>query len=71
MAQIIAVLIPLVLLTFWGWMFWEMTRNSDLPDCFFTITRWSDPKSDWAAAFLLLNIFTASFYFVNVYRYRH
>jgi hypothetical protein len=70
MAQIIAALIPLVLLGFWAWMCRDMTRNSDLPNCFFTITRWSNPKSDWTAAFLLLNIFTAVHYFVNVYRYR-
>ncbi len=71
MAQVVAALLPLSLFAFWAWMFWDMLRNQDLPGCFITLSRGADPRSDWTLSFLVLNVFTALFYFVNVYRYKH
>ena len=71
MAQVIVVLIPIALLVFWGWMLSDMMKNDSLPACFMSITRGSDPRLDWTAAFLLLNIFAAFYYYVNEYRYKH
>ncbi len=68
MAQLIAVLIPVALLVFWAWMFSAMTHNQVLPSCFITITNGNDPRTDWTLAFVLLNIITAVYYYVNVYR---
>ncbi len=70
MAQLIPALLPLSLLAFWLWMFVHMARSDDPPNCFLSVTGGRDPKSDWALAFAVLNIFTAVYYFVNVYRYR-
>ena len=70
MDQLIPALIPLPLLIFWAWMFSEMVKNENLPPCFVTFTRGSDPKFDWTVAFVFLNIFAAVFYYVNEYRQR-
>jgi hypothetical protein len=51
----------LPLLAFWAWMFTDMRANDRLP---------GSAKSDWALAFILLNIFGAVLYYLNVYRGR-
>jgi hypothetical protein len=50
-----------VALTFWGWMFRHMITNDDLT---------ADEKQNWTLAFILLNIFGAALYCLNVYRNR-
>jgi len=68
--HLIIVLLPIVPLLFWLWMFWDMTNNDTLPQCFFTFTRGSNSTFDWWVAFIFLNVFAAIFYYVNVYRNR-
>jgi hypothetical protein len=46
-------------LAFWGWMYRDMVTNNDLS---------SDEKQNWTFAFILLNIFGALLYCLNVYR---
>ncbi len=70
MAQLIAALVPLALLGFWAWMFSDMAGNADLPYCFITVTGNNNPRLDWNVAFIFLNIITAAYYYVTVYRYR-
>ncbi len=72
MPQLIAVLIPIGLLAFWAWMYSEMarTRNDRMPYCFITVTNNRDPRLDWNVAFIFLNIATAMYYYVKVYRHR-
>ena len=48
-------------LAFWGWMFRDMITNNELT---------SDEKQNWVWAFVLLNIFGAALYCLNVYRNR-
>ena len=48
-------------LVFWGWMFWEMITNDGLS---------ADEKQTWTFVFILLNIFGAALYCINVYRNR-
>ncbi len=71
MPQLIAVLIPLLLLAFWAWMYSNMAGNEDLPNCFITVSAGGNPRLDWNVAFILLNIVTAAYYYASVYRYRH
>ena len=52
----------LVGLAFWGWMYRDMVTNNDLS---------SDEKQNWTFAFILLNIFGALLYCLNIYRNRH
>jgi hypothetical protein len=40
---------------------WDMTNHPDLA---------REAKNRWAIAFVFFNIFTAAYYYVNVYRYR-
>jgi len=68
MDQVILALLPLPLLTFWVWMFSDMMKNDNLPSCFITFTRGTDPRFDWTVAFLFLSIFAAIFYYSNEYR---
>lgn len=70
MAELFGLLVPVLLLAFSAWMFLAMLRNDDLPACFITITRGSDPRLDWAVAFVFLSIFTALYYYVNVFRHQ-
>jgi amino acid transporter len=63
-------LIPLLLLMFWAWMFSDMMKNDNLPSCFITFTKGSDPKFDWTVVFIFLSIVAAIFYYVNEYRNR-
>ena len=71
MFQVILTLLPLPFLLFWAWMFLDMMKNDNLPDCFITFTNGRDPKSDWTMAFVFLNIFTAIFYYSNEYKNRN
>ncbi len=68
--QLIALLIPIALLAFWAWMYSEMARthNDRMPYCFITVTGNNDPRLDWNVAFIFLNIATAVYYYVKVYR---
>lgn len=70
MVQLILALLPLPLVVFWLWMFSDMAKNGNLPQCFMTLTNGRNPGVDWAVAFLFLSIFTAFFYYVMVYRER-
>ncbi len=56
---VLALLLALPVVAFWAWMFLDMAKNDDLP---------SETKDYWALAFIFLSIFTAAFYYVNVYR---
>lgn len=58
---VIIMIVILPLLAFWAWMFTDMRANDRLPE---------RAKSDWALAFILLNIFGAALYYLNVYRNR-
>ncbi len=69
MAELLGLLLPVLLLAFSAWMFLAMLRNEDLPACFISITRGTDPRLDWAVAFVFLNIFAALFYYVKVFRH--
>ncbi len=69
-SQLIALLIPLPFLAFWAWMFMDMLRSHELPACFLSVTGGSNPRSDWTAMFLLLNLATALLYYTEVYRKR-
>ena len=61
-AQLIGPLgVLLVGLTFWGWMFRDMITSDDLS---------ADEKQNWTFVFILLNIFGAAIYCINVYRNR-
>lgn len=68
MAQIILILIPLPLVVFWLWMFSDMTKNGNLPQCFITFSNGKNSGFDWTVAFIFLSIFTAIVYYVNVHR---
>jgi hypothetical protein len=70
MEQLILLLIPLSSLAFWAWMFSDMTKNDNLPQCFLTFTNGRNPSFDWTVAFIFLSIFTAIIYYVTVYRNR-
>ena len=71
MVRVVGLLLPLFLLAFWAWMYWDLTNNVDLPNCYISFTGGSNPRLDWNIAFILLSGITADVYFVNVYRYRH
>ena len=70
MLQLIMLIIPLLLVLFWAWMFKAMTENQYLPPCFFSVTNGTDPRFDWSIAFVILNIFTAIYYYFTEYRSR-
>lgn len=70
MIELILALLPLTALGFWFWMFWDMTKNDNLPPCFLTVTNGNNPGFDWMVAFLFLNVFTAMVYYVTVYKKR-
>jgi hypothetical protein len=58
--QLVGPLTVLVVgLAFWGWMFRDMINNNRLTD---------SEKNTWLLMFLLLNVFGAAIYYVNVYR---
>jgi len=64
--------IILILVAFYLWMFWHMANNTDLPSSPTVQFRWPpQTRQEWAIAFVILNIFTAGFYFFTVYRERN
>ncbi len=67
---ITGLIIALPVVVFWLWMFSDMTKNGNLPQCFITVTNGRNSGFDWTAAFIFLSVFTAIFYYVNVYRNR-
>jgi hypothetical protein len=71
MDRLILTLIPLPFGIFWAWMFSDMMKNDNLPQCYITFTSGSDSKRDWTLAFIFLNIFTAILYYSTVYGNRH
>ncbi len=70
MEQLILILIPLPLVVFWLWMFSDMTKNDNLPQCFITFTNGRNSSFDWTFAFIFLSVFAAIFYYVTEYRKR-
>lgn len=60
--QVISMVAVSALLVFWAWMFWEMTKNAQLP---------SDERSTWTLAFVFFSIFAAMYYYWNEYRNRY
>ncbi len=61
LSVILSLCIGVPLITFWIWMFRDMIRNGELT---------SAAKDYWALAFLILNVFAAGLYYLNVYRQR-
>jgi len=70
LTHVIIVILPLTLLLFWLWMFWDMSNNDHLPQCFLSFTRGSNTTFDWFVVFICLSIFAAIYYYVYVYRNR-
>lgn len=54
----LALAVPVI--AFWIWMFSDMLRHDDVPG----------NKDYWTIAFIVLSLFTAAFYYINVYRKR-
>jgi hypothetical protein len=71
MLRLALTLIPLALLAFWLWMFADMTKNDNLPECLVSFTNGRDARLDWKIAFIFLNLFAAIVYYFNVYRNRY
>jgi cbb3-type cytochrome oxidase subunit 3 len=66
--ELILILLPLSLLAFWAWMFSDMTKNDNLPQCFITFTNGRNPNFDWTVTFIFLNVFAAIVYYATVYK---
>ncbi len=59
--RLISTVIPLLLLGFWAWMFWDMANQDN-----FQFTS----KFNWTLAFVFLNVVAAVFYYFYEYRNR-
>jgi hypothetical protein len=71
MANLIALLIPFLLIAFWLWMFNHMLNNDDIPSSGMPMLRWPpEAKNHWMILFIVLNIFTAGYYYFTEYN-RH
>ena len=68
LTHLIIIILPLVPLRFWLWMFWDMSNNDHLPQCFISFTRGSNATFDWWVVFIFLSIFAAIFHYINEYR---
>lgn len=69
MVRIILLLIPLLLVAFWLWMFSDMMNNAGIPSAAPQGFRWPpEAKNQWIVLFVILNIFTAIYYYVTEYR---
>jgi CDP-diglyceride synthetase len=53
--------IPLILLVFWAWMFWEMIHDNEIPE---------RERTTWLVLFILLNVIAAGYYYFTYYRNR-
>lgn len=67
------VLVPIViialLLGFWLWMFYDMINNDEIPSQEPAGLRWPPvAKNHWIIFFVILNIFTAGYYYFTVYK---
>ena len=60
--------VPIILVIFWLWMFWDMANNEDLPTCYISLTNGRNIRFDWMFAFVFLSILTAGYYFFVEYR---
>lgn len=72
-SSLILLLAPIVvialLLGFWLWMFSNMINNDDIPSQTPAGLRWPPiAKNQWIVFFVILNIFTAGYYYFTVYR---
>lgn len=66
MAQTLTLLIPFIIIAFWGWMFNDMLRNDSIPSAEPQGLRWPPAaKNQWTILFIILNIFTASYYYLT------
>ncbi len=71
MSQLIPIIVLLPVIAFWLWMFWDMTGNDRLPDISTPLLTWPpSSKFGWTLAFILLNVFSAIFYYFWEYRNR-
>ena len=69
MEQLIPIIIMLPLIGFWFWMLWDMTNNDRLPSNSTPTLTWPPTsKLGWMLIFVVLNVFGAAFYYVEVYR---
>jgi uncharacterized RDD family membrane protein YckC len=71
MVQIFVLLIPFLLVIFWFWMFNDMLNNDDIPSAEPSGFRWPpEAKNHWIIFFIVLNIFTAGYYYATEYKNR-
>lgn len=69
MIQLLALLIPFLLIAFWGWMFNDMLHNDDIPSSAASVLSWPpETKNQWIVLFVILSIFTAAYYYFAAYR---
>jgi heme/copper-type cytochrome/quinol oxidase subunit 2 len=57
----VLLILPLLGLSFWLWMAWDLDKNDRLS---------SQEKTYWTLAFVFLNVFAAVYYYVYEYRKR-
>lgn len=68
MALLITLLIPFLLVAFWLWMLNDMLNNHELPSSEPPVLRWPpQAKNQWIVFFIVLNIFTAGYYYFTEY----
>jgi len=71
MTQAIIIAIPLLFVAFWLWMFYDMLHNDDIPSTEPAGFRWPpQAKNHWIIFFIVLNIFTAGYYYFTEYTNR-
>ncbi len=71
MAQLILLIIPLALLVFWLWMFWDMSNNTSIPSNSAALSWPPSSKFEWMLALIFLNVVGAVFYYFYEYRNRY
>jgi len=68
MAPLLVLAIPLALIGFWFWMLNDMLHNDDIPSAEPPGLRWPPTaKNQWVIYFIVLNIFTAGYYYFTEY----
>jgi len=69
MVQLIVLAIPVLLMAFWAWMCNHMLHNDDIPSMAPLGFRWPpQAKNQWLVFFILLNVFTAGYYYFTEYK---
>jgi hypothetical protein len=59
----------MLLVLFWVWMFKDMLQNDEIPSAEPPGFRWPpETKNHWIVFFIVLNIFTAGYYYFAEYR---